>query len=227
MDKLVDVLGTGGDMSSRRILLNMTVSFVFGLVISTIYRRTHRSLSYSQSFSLSLVLLNVIVCAAMMVIGNSLARAFGMVGALSLVRFRTVLKDTKDITYVFFSLVIGMACGTSNYRVALLCTVMTGLFVLILDRAHFGSVHLDEYLLKLQLVSSDGQNQDVQRLFESYLKDSKFLGLHVMGSGKGTEISHSIRLKNTRDMNEFVQKLRGIEGVERVGMISAAQEIEP
>ena len=227
MDGVMTALSVGSEMSLRRILLNLCIAFVSGLFIAALYRHTHRSLSFSSSFALSLVLLGVIVCAAMMVIGNSLARAFGMVGALSLIRFRTVLKDTKDITYVFFSLVIGMACGTQNYKVALVSTVVTGLFILLLERMRFGAAPKDEYLLKLQFTATNGQSQEIQRLFERFLTESKFLGLHVMGGGRGTEVSHSIRLKHPKDMNEFVRHLREIEGVERVGMISAVHEIEP
>ena len=227
MDGLTNVLSTGSGMSLRRILLNLCVSFLFGLMIAALYRRTHRSLSFGRSFPLSLILLSVIVCSAMMVIGNSLARAFGMVGALSLIRFRTILKDIRDITYVFFSLVVGMACGIGNYPVALASTVAIGLFILILDKMHFGAASPNEFLLKLQLSGGNGQNQEVQALFEHYLNNSKFLGLHVLGSGKGTEITHSVQFKNKKEMDEFVQRLRSIGGVDRVGMISAVHEIEP
>ena len=227
MDKFADVLGQGAGLSLRRTLFNLIFSFILGFGIAALCRRTHRSLSFNQSFAVSLVLLNLIVCAAMMVIGNSLARAFGMVGALSLVRFRTILKDTKDITYVFFALVVGMACGIGNFQVALVSTAMIGLIVLALDTFRFGAASHKEYLLKIQVVGSNGQNQEVQRLFEKYLNDSKFLGLHVLGAGKGTEISHSIRMKNRKEMEQFVENLRGIHGIERVGMISAVHEVEP
>ena len=227
MDKITDVLGSGAGVSLRRIVFNLLFSFVLGLGISMLYRRTHRSLSFNASFAVSLILLNVIVCAAMMVIGNSLARAFGMVGALSLVRFRTVLKDTKDITYVFFALVAGMACGIGNYPVALASTAVIGLIILALDKLRFGAAPRNEYLLKLQVGGMNGENQEVQRLFERYLNDSKFLGLHVLGAGRGTEISHSIRLKNTKEMDQFVKGLKEIHGVDRVAMISAVHEVEP
>ena len=80
---------------------NLLLSCILGIIISTIYKITHKGLSYSQSFMLTIVFVTVVVCMVMMVIGNNLARAFALVGALSIIRFRTVIKDTKDTSYVF------------------------------------------------------------------------------------------------------------------------------
>ena len=77
-------------------MLNVSVAFLLGLFISYVYKKTHKGLSYSQSFMLTLVFVTIIVAIVMMIIGNNLARAFALVGALSIIRFRTVVKDTKD-----------------------------------------------------------------------------------------------------------------------------------
>lgn len=82
------------------------------MVIAFVYNRTHKGSSYSQSFMLTVVFVAIIVAIVMMVIGNNLSLAFALVGALSILRFRTVLKDTKDMTYIFLSLAVGMAAGT-------------------------------------------------------------------------------------------------------------------
>ena len=86
------------------VVLNMALACILGLVISVIYKTTHKGLSYSQSFMLTVIFVTIIVSMVMMVIGNSLARAFALVGALSIIRFRTVIKDTKDTAYVFIAL---------------------------------------------------------------------------------------------------------------------------
>ena len=101
------------------ILINMILAFILGLVISYIYKITHKGLSYSQSFMLTIVFVALIVSMVMMVIGNNLARAFALVGALTIIRFRTVIKDTKDTAYVFLALASGMAAGTSSYFLAI------------------------------------------------------------------------------------------------------------
>ena len=101
------------------ILINMALAFGLGLIISYIYKVTHKGLSYSQSFMLTIVFVTFIVAVVMMVIGNNLARAFALVGALSIIRFRTVIKDTKDTAYIFLGLAAGMAAGTSSYFLAI------------------------------------------------------------------------------------------------------------
>ena len=98
---------------------NLGLACVLGLIISLIYKKTHTGLSYSQSFLITIIFVTVIVSMVMMVIGNSLARAFALVGALSIIRFRTVIKDTKDTAYVFIALAAGMAAGTSSYLLAI------------------------------------------------------------------------------------------------------------
>ena len=94
------------------VIINLVLSFILGLLISYVYRKTHKGLSYSQSFIITAVLVTVIVAMVIMIIGNNLARAFALVGALSIIRFRTVVKDTKDTAYIFWSLAAGMAAGT-------------------------------------------------------------------------------------------------------------------
>ena len=90
--------------SPSEILINLVTAFVLALVIAFTYRATHRGLSYSQSFVLTLIFVTVITAMVVMVIGNNLARAFALVGAMSIIRFRTVVKDTKDTAFVFFAL---------------------------------------------------------------------------------------------------------------------------
>ena len=86
--------------SYTEMLINMVAAFVIGILLSVTYRTTHKGLSYSQSFSQTVVFVTLIVAIVMMVIGGSLARAFALVGALSIIRFRTVLKDTKDMAFI-------------------------------------------------------------------------------------------------------------------------------
>ena len=112
----------------NEIIFNLILSFFYGLLISFVYKKTHKGMSYSQSFMITNIFLSVIVCMVIMTIGNSVSRAFALVGALSIIRFRTVIKDTKDIVYIFWSLAAGMACGTGNYFLALMRAMMSAVF---------------------------------------------------------------------------------------------------
>ena len=120
-------------ISLTQVALGLILTVILTASIATLYRRTHTGLSYSQSFAFSIVILGTLISMVMMVIGGSLAIAFGALGAFSLVRFRTAVKDPKDTVFVFFSVVVGMATGTGNYGVAILGTVIIGLIILILS----------------------------------------------------------------------------------------------
>ena len=115
MENIQDLFKPAAIYSPTQIIFNLLLSFLLGLLISLVYKKTHKGLSYSQSFMVTNVFVTVIVCMVIMIIGNNLARAFALVGALSIIRFRTVVKDTKDTAYIFWSLASGMATGTGSY----------------------------------------------------------------------------------------------------------------
>ena len=137
------------------ILTNIALALLLGLVISSIYKVTHKGLSYSQSFMLTLVFVSIIVAVVMMIIGNNLARAFALVGALSIIRFRTVIKDTKDMAYVFMSLAAGMAAGTSSYFLAVASVAFLAVVAMVLHATNYGSLYKSEFILRFRSAVND------------------------------------------------------------------------
>lgn len=124
----------------EEVILNLLIAFFLGFIISLVYKKTHKGLSYSQSFVLTNIFVAVIVAMVIMVIGNNLARAFALVGALSIIRFRTVVKDTKDTAYIFWSLAAGMAAGTGSYFLAASGTTIITMIALVLNYTNYGSI---------------------------------------------------------------------------------------
>ena len=122
MDRLMQFLTNvdrqAPEFSSEALALALLLSFVLGQVIAFTYNRTHTGLSYSRSFTQSLVLMMMVVSLVMFVIGNNIITAFGLIGALALIRFRNVLKDTRDTVFVFIALVMGMAAGSQRFTTA-------------------------------------------------------------------------------------------------------------
>ena len=115
---LFELLQQTGDLTWEVILLNLAMSAVMGLVIFLSYLYTHAGTVYSRKFNVSLVMLTVLTATVMTVIGNNLALSLGMVGALSIVRFRTAIKDARDTMYIFWTIVVGICCGSGDYLVA-------------------------------------------------------------------------------------------------------------
>src|SRR4029453_19217010 len=118
------------------ILTRLVIAMAFGGLVALVYRRTRPPDDVVASFSVTLVLLTILIALVTQVIGDSVARAFSLVGALSIVRFRTVVRDTQDTAYVIFAVVVGMAVGASNPWVAVIGIVVVSIAALALRAAN-------------------------------------------------------------------------------------------
>ena len=137
--QILNLFTTPRDMSWEDILLNIVLAAVLGFFIFLSYAISHRGTIYSRKFNASLVILAVLTGTVMTVIGNNIALSLGMVGALSIVRFRTAIKDSRDTVYIFWSIIVGICCGVGDYVVA--CILLLGCIksdnrMLLIIRAH-------------------------------------------------------------------------------------------
>ena len=164
----------------QEILINLTLSFILGVIVSIVYKKTHKGLSYSQSFMITNVFVAVIVCMVIMIIGNSLARAFALVGALSIIRFRTVVKDTKDTAFIFWSLATGMASGTGSYFLAISGTIILSIIAFILHKTNFGSIVKSEFILQFRINSSEKNlSESFIKIIQQYIKSNVLLNSEI------------------------------------------------
>lgn len=131
-EKLFNLFSNSRDLSWEEILLNIAVSAIIGFFIFISYAISHRGTIYSKKFNASLVILTVLTATVMTVIGNNIALSLGMVGALSIVRFRTAIKDSRDTVYIFWTIIIGICCGVGDFIVAGIGSVVTFLVILVL-----------------------------------------------------------------------------------------------
>lgn len=206
------------------ILLNVTVAFLLGLLISSVYRVTHKGMSYSQSFVQTLVLLTFIVSIVMMVIGSNIARAFSLVGALSIIRFRTVVKDTRDIAFVFFSLAVGMASGAGSYLVGGIGTLFGCAVALGLHWIDYGSKTRQYYLLRYRVESDLQDNPAYRKIFDAYCSTIRLVSVSSVRQGQHIEIAQHLRLRRGAQAADLVNGLKEIEGIDRV-MLLVPEEV--
>lgn len=206
------------------VLVNLILAFILSMIIAFVYKRKHRGLSYSQNFVEGLVFISVVMCLVIMVIGNSLARAFGLAGAFSVIRFRTAIKETKDIIYLFFALAIGMACATSSYVMAMMGTALIIGIIFFLDKINFGSISQFEYILAFQ-TESKKENLYLS-VFEKYLKEKILLNARSLKEGDLLELTFNVRLKNKEDFAELIKELRKTKGIYKVSIIASSNNIE-
>ncbi len=201
------------------IIGNTLLALICGVLVALVYRFTYKGPSYSTTFVNSLVLLAMITAIVIMVIGNNLARAFGLVGAMSIIRFRTAVKETQDIVFVFFSLAIGMAAGAGLHVVAVTGTVLIGAVFMALSKINFGAPRRKEYLLQFTMHSPNDEGDAAYLpILKQYCKQNKLINMKSTGDGEMLELSFYVSLKDPATSKELVQQLRTLEGIERVNL---------
>jgi uncharacterized membrane protein YhiD involved in acid resistance len=224
---LNEIVTTGQRFYFADIVLNVAIAFVIGVAIAVVYRKTHKSFNYSVSFVNTLVILPMITGIVMMVIGNNLARAFGLVGAMSIIRFRTVVKDTRDIAFVFLALASGMAAGIGYHLIALTGSSLVLLMILILYLGNFGSIRSREQLLRFSVEPGDRGAMLHEEAFQRYLRKSTLLNIQTRRDGRILELSYFVQMRGPERANEFVQALGAIDGITDVSLIAMEESAEP
>ncbi|MEN8209840.1 MAG: DUF4956 domain-containing protein [Candidatus Fermentibacteria bacterium] len=212
--------------SPLSVIINLVLALCAGLIIGMIYKKTHKGLSYSQSFVVTLVLMCITVSAVMMVIGSNLARAFALVGALTIVRFRTVVKDTKDTAFIFFALTQGIASGTGNYVLTVFSTFFIGLVALVLAKTNFGSMHRSEFILRFRFNRESG---DEQAYIDFILdKASKSTIIHIEPSSDGVylTLTYDLSLKSGISSQDIVTGLNSVPGIDNINLVTATNDID-
>ena len=207
------------------ILINMALAFVLGLIISYVYKVTHKGLSYSQSFMLTIVFVTFIVALVMMVIGNNLARAFALVGALSIIRFRTVIKDTKDTAYIFLGLASGMASGTSSYFLAIAGTGFFSVVALVLHATNYGSFYKSEFLLRFRAPVGEGEPA-YSGIINEFARSSNLLHVEPSGDAKTVKLTFDILLRKERDPKELSSRIAKIQSVSEVVLVASKHDVD-
>ncbi len=206
-------------------VLNIVLAAVLGAIVSWVYRYTHKGLSYSQSFTQTILFVTVIVSIVMMVIGSSLARAFALVGALSIIRFRTVVKDTKDTAFIFSGLAVGMAAGTSNYVLAGLGTVAIVVIALVVYITNFGAIYKTEFILRFTFDQGRDSAEYLQKINE-LSRRSNLLHLEPSGDGESLRLTYDIALEKDATAEKLTQSLAKSDGVSEVVTIVSKSDID-
>ena len=205
---------------------NLLLSCILGIIISTIYKITHKGLSYSQSFMLTIVFVTVVVCMVMMVIGNNLARAFALVGALSIIRFRTVIKDTKDTSYVFFGLAAGMAAGTSSYFLAVIGVIIISLLSIFLYKTNYGSIYKSEIILRFR-ADTNIKATIYNKILNKYAISSNILHIEPSSEKKSSNIiTFDLVLKKNINLENLSSDLQKIKGLSEIKLIASKTDVD-
>lgn len=222
-DFLLSSVTNLADLSLKTILLNNAVTVVITAFIMITYRITYTGAAYSKKFNVSLGMMTIITTFIMSVISNNIALSLGMVGALSIVRFRTAVKDVRDTTYIFWGIAVGISCGVSQYMLAAITSVVVFGFLLIMGQSKpEGKITL---IVSCMPDAQNRVNNAVDKYFEGMAAEKM-----KSADKESCEIIYEIKRRaydKVRAVNQadIVERLLKVEGVLNVNQTQQAEDV--
>lgn len=223
-------LGSNGDQS---ILFNNTdvfsvllLSFLLSMIIGFIYRYTHKGASYSQSYVHTLVIIGTVVALIMLIIGSNIAKAFALVGALSIVRFRNAMKETRDVAFIFMIMTIGMSVGTRFYFMGIVATIVLSGIVLFLYKFNIFAKDIQEKVLRIRISSESDYESLFYNLFNDKLQEYRLISLETVKSGTLYEVVYSVVLKKETSVQKLLEEIRKLNDNQKVTLVLGHQEVD-
>ena len=194
-------------------------AFALGVFIVNIYQLTHTKIP-QKSFTDTLIILCMLISVVMEVIGDSIARAFSLVGALSIIRFRTAVQDPRDIGFVCYALVVGMAVGVGNPSVVILATFLIGIIILGIYNWHQHFANNNEFRLEFCFPSDQNPESAYRPVFDKYLVYERLFEKRIKKL-QFVELTFRVKLVNPKEWLAFFTELSGIESITDVKMDKA------
>jgi uncharacterized membrane protein YhiD involved in acid resistance len=230
MGDLIRDLERFGDLTSSFTLLDVVavfgLSLVLSLVVGWVYRTTHRGVSYSQSYVHTLVIFGTVVAFIMLVIGSNIARAFTLVGALSIIRFRHAVKEPRDIGFVFMVMAIGMACGTRFYVLAVFATLCLSAAVILMHKLGLFAKVIRERILIVRLPSEADYEAILADVFRKFLEEFNLISIETVADGGFQEAVYSVVLTPKADPSQFLEAIREVNSNQKVSLVLGQQEVD-
>lgn len=199
------------------IILSLGITLLMSIVIYLVYKRTFSGVFYSKNFNITLVSTSLVTTAIMMAISGSLALSLGMVGALSIIRFRTAVKDPRDIAFLFWAISTGIINGVGLFSLSAISSVIIGSTIVFLSKIR---MFLPTYLIIIK--STPGNLEKIQ---EKIHRKSRRINLrNITSSHEEEEICIELKLKEG-DQGEIIKSVKGIGGVKRVTLMSYSGDL--
>ncbi len=219
-DWLQEAVQSSHEISIYALFLRLVLAFLLGVMVAAIYRYSLREPDKApQSFVTTLVLMTIVIAMSTQVIGDNVARAFSLVGALSIVRFRTVVQDTRDTVFVIFSVVVGMAIGASHLAVALVGIVITGVASFLLrPRNNIAETSGADLILVLRYGLGWEPEFAIKEVLAKYLATYDLRSTSSTKQGNAIEYSYLVKLQDGITQTELVSALNLSDGIERVSL---------
>ena len=214
----------GESFTLTNALIVIGASIALGFIISIVYMYTHKKDGYAPGFTLTLIMLPVIISIIILLVGNNVARAFSLAGAFSIIRFRSAPGDPKDISYVIFTLAVGLACGMGYVGYGFIVTVILCVLMIILDKAKFAMPKTNSMRLKI-LVPEDLNYEGLfDDILERYSSTWTMESVKTKDFGALFELSYRLHLNENVSQKKLIDELRCKNGNLNIALTSAGLE---
>lgn len=228
MDPLA-LFDTGlGAVTPAQAALSLLMAFVLAKVVAFAYEMTYEGLSYNRSFVQSLVLGGVVACVLMMAIGDNLARGLGILGTMALVRFRTNVRESRDLIFMFAALAVGVAAGVRAYAVAVAGTTAFGLAAAWVHWSPFARRVQFDGLLRFWLArdpqaapppDTESGADRIHRLLGAHCRRYTLVALRDVAQGETLEYAYQVQLKDSARGDRLVEQLGAIDGLTGLSLL--------
>jgi uncharacterized membrane protein YhiD involved in acid resistance len=202
--------------------LNLMLAFGLAFMATTVYRRLYSGPAAPATFQVTLMVTPLVVCMIMMAIGTNIALSLGLVGALSIIRFRTVIKDTRDMAFLFLMIGIGLCCGSGSYALAIVGTAFVLVVLLALQVGSRQQWMPSEFILVFRQGEMD--HGQAERTLDSLVSWRRLQGVTDLGE-QGCEYTYHVRLGRAAKPEQLVQQLRATEGVTDSVLLSPESQL--
>ena len=226
MDDFLTVFGSAQILGIQQILGAILMSFVLCSVFTLVYRVTFQGFSYSRSFIQTMILGGMVVSMLIMAIGNNLARGLGILGTLAIIRFRTPVRDPRDMVFLFASLGVGIACGAHVFNVAIIGTLMISAAALYLHWSPFASRRAYEGLLRFSLPLEADVEDRIKDVLQQCCEAYTLVAMREAAQGDLAEYSYQVRLLDPSYQTTLVDGLHQVEEITDANLLMQRTTVE-
>ena len=205
------------------VIFNIALAVILASAVVWAWKKTHRGLSFTQSFAMTILMLAPLAATVMMIVRNNLIGAFALLGAFSLIRFRTIIKETRDVAFLFFSLTIGVSVGTGNYAIAITATAL--IIAIVLGFHRFGGQFKQAvgYILTVE-TELNADTHAIEALAQKYATRIELL--HARSGVTVRSLAYGLHLNSTENPSAIVDDMRGLAGVKAAYLITGKDAVE-
>lgn len=215
---------SGSSFTLTNVMIVLISSITLGLGIAVSYILTHRKNGYASSFPITIVMLPVIISIIILLVGNNIARAFSLAGAFSIIRFRSAPGDPKDISYIFFTLGVGLACGMGYVGYAVIFTLVLCAVMIILEYVKFGVDKNKSMELKIIVPEDLNFDEIFDDILETYSKGWKLVRVRTRDFGSLYELTYRLGLDESVNKKKFIDEIRCRNGNLNISLTCAIED---